>query len=100
MPAFYAHERFGKKVWKQMHGELKETIREHYPQFQIGLQGPDIFFFYRLYSNNEVSKYGTNMHSVSAYPFFSQAVKIVQEKGRDSKEYAYLLGFFMPFYSG
>lgn len=45
MPAFYAHERFGKKVWKQMHGELKETIREHYPQFQIGLQGPDIFFF-------------------------------------------------------
>ena len=20
MPAFYAHERFGKKVWKQMHG--------------------------------------------------------------------------------
>ena len=34
------------------------------------------------------------MHSVSAYPFFSQAVKIVQEKGRDSKEYAYLLGFY------
>ena len=97
MPAFYAHERFGKKVWKQMHGELKETIQEHYPQFQIGLQGPDIFFLYRLYSTNEVSTYGPNMHSVSAYPFFSQAVKIVQEKGRDSKEYAYLLGFLCHF---
>ncbi len=93
MPAFYAHERFGKKVWKQIDGELKEILREHYPQFQIGLQGPDIFFFYRLYSNNEVAKYGISMHSISAYSFFVNARKIIQEKGRASKEYAYLLGF-------
>ena len=51
MPAFYAHERFGKKVWQQTEGDLKEIIRSHYPQFRIGLQGPDIFFFYRLYTN-------------------------------------------------
>lgn len=93
MPAFYAHERFGKKVWKQMDGDLRRIIRNHYPQFRIGLQGPDIFFFYRLYSNNKVSKYGTDMHAVSAYPFFLQALEIVREKGRDSREYAYLLGF-------
>ena len=55
MPAFYAHERFGKKVWQQTEGDLKEIIRSHYPQFRIGLQGPDIFFFYRLYTNNKVS---------------------------------------------
>ena len=53
MPAFYAHERFGKKVWQQTEGDLKEIIRSHYPQFRIGLQGPDIFFFYRLYTNNK-----------------------------------------------
>ena len=32
MPAFYAHERFGKKVWQQTEGDLKEIIRSHYPQ--------------------------------------------------------------------
>ena len=93
MPAFYAHERFGKKVWQQTEGDLKEIIRSHYPQFRIGLQGPDIFFFYRLYTNNKVSKYGTDMHAVSAYPFFLRALEIVRRKGRETKEYAYLLGF-------
>ena len=93
MPAFYAHERFGKKVWQQTEGDLKEIIRSHYPQFRIGLQGPDIFFFYRLYTNNKVSKYGTDMHAVSAYPFFLQALEVVRRKGRETKEYAYLLGF-------
>ena len=90
MPAFYAHERFGKKVWQQTEGDLKEIIRSHYPQFRIGLQGPDIFFFYRLYTNNKVSKYGTDMHAVSAYPVFLRALEIVRRKGRETKEYAYL----------
>lgn len=33
------------------------------------------------------------MHAVSAYPFFLRALEIVRRKGRETKEYAYLLGF-------
>ena len=50
MPAFYAHDRFGEKVWKKTDGEIREIILKHYKQFEIGLQGPDIFFSYRPYS--------------------------------------------------
>lgn len=93
MPAFYAHNRFGALVAGQMNGELNEIISSHYAQFAIGLQGPDIFFFYKPYSKNRVTQYGYHLHDISAYPFFEHALKIVKEKGRNSKEYAYLMGF-------
>ena len=47
MPIFYAHHHFGEQVYKELPEELQEIIYEYYPQFQIGLQGPDIFFFFR-----------------------------------------------------
>lgn len=93
MPAIYAHNRFGAKVSEQMEGELKETVRNHYTQFRIGLQGPDLFFFYKPYCSNEVGRYGSHLHAISAYPFFEHAVSVVKKKGRNSREYAYLIGF-------
>ena len=47
MPAFYAHDRFGRKVFARLDGEIKQTIEQHSSQFRIGLQGPDLFFFYK-----------------------------------------------------
>ena len=93
MPIFYAHHRFGQQVYNDLPGELQGIIYEYYPQFQIGLQGPDIFFFYRSRSNERVPKYGHHLHEVSAYSFFQNAVKVIREKGRNTPEYAYLLGY-------
>ena len=93
MPAFYAHNRFGKKVAQKIDGELNEIISKYYVQFQIGLQGPDIFFFYRPWKSNRISKYGYQLHEAPAKAFFTNALTVVREKGRDSREYAYLLGF-------
>lgn len=93
MPAFYAHDRFGKEVSARLDGELKQIVKKHYRQFRIGLQGPDLFFFYRPYFPNKISKYGNHLHDISAYPFFQHAVKIIRKKGRKTREYAYLLGF-------
>lgn len=45
MPAIYAHNRFGAKVSEQMEGELKETVKNHYTQFRIGLQDRICFSF-------------------------------------------------------
>ena len=97
MPAFYAHDRFGKKVYSRLEGEIKQTIKNHSRQFRIGLQGPDLFFFYRPWHSNKVSKYGNHLHEISAYPFFRHGAAVVREKGRNSKEYAYLLGFVCHF---
>ncbi|NBK97179.1 MAG: hypothetical protein EOM50_04055 [Erysipelotrichia bacterium] len=92
MPAFYAHHRFGKKVYERLNSDIKELIEKNYAQFAIGLQGPDIFFFYKAYKKNKVNEYGNKLHAQSARPFFLHALEVIDKKGRDSKEYAYLLG--------
>lgn len=97
MPAIYAHDRFGAEVSKRLDGDLREIINKYYPQFSIGLQGPDIFFFYRPFCRNRINKYGTLLHHVSALPFFKHALSVVRRNGRDSREYAYLMGFICHF---
>lgn len=97
MPAFYAHDRFGEKAAGKLEEELRQIVMKYYPQFEIGLQGPDIFFFYRPYFKNKVTRYGSHLHNISARSFFEHAPEVVKKYGRDSAEYAYLLGFICHF---
>lgn len=97
MPALYAHNRFGTDVSARLDDELKTTVKKHYTQFRIGLQGPDIFFFYRPLKKNPVSKMGYGMHDEFADTFFAKSADVIRKKGRDSREYAYLLGFLCHF---
>lgn len=97
MPALYAHDRFGTLVTREARGDLKRIILKYNPSFRTGLQGPDPFFFYKAYGGNRVRRYGTYLHSVSAMPFFRHAVTVIRETGRDSSEYAYLLGYVCHF---
>ncbi len=97
MPALYAHDRFGKKTATLLSPELQEIIADHEPQYRIGLQGPDIFFFYHPWRQNRVRRYGSHLHHVSASPFFRHAAHIIRGCGRNTAEYAYLLGFICHF---
>ncbi len=97
MPAVYAHNRFGEKVLDQMNDELKETVLSHPRAYRMGLQGPDIFFFYHPFYPNRVQKYGTTMHHSDAAPFFQHARSVVNQYGKTSSQYAYLLGFICHF---
>lgn len=92
MPAFYAHHRFGEKVIELLDGEIKDIILSHKDQFDIGLQGPDLLTFYQPHQQNRVATYGMHLQELNAYPFFQNALKIIKNQGRDSHEYAYLLG--------
>lgn len=109
MPAFYAHDRFGKQIAGEIRNradggagetDWKGLLRmiESYPaQYAIGLQGPDIFFFHRPYAPGAVAEYGHHLHRVSALPFFEKGLTVVERYGRDSGQYAYLLGFICHF---
>ncbi len=97
MPALYAHNRFGADVFNQLDDELKKILEKYYTQFRIGTQGPDLFFFYRLVIPNHVSKCGGDMHKENAALFFEKAVEVILEKSRNSREYAYILGFICHF---
>ena len=89
MPAVYAHECFGRAVAAQLDGEVAEVIRKYDAPFQIGLQGPDIFFFFGAHTDNPVVRFGEHLHNVSAAPFFANAPGVIRQKGRMSREYAY-----------
>lgn len=92
MPAFYAHHRFGEKVIESLEGDLREIIISHKAQFDAGLQGPDLLTYYQPFHQNRIAEYGFHLQEMSAYPFFQNALKIIKKQGRDSYEYAYLLG--------
>ncbi|MCD7817965.1 MAG: zinc dependent phospholipase C family protein [Lachnospiraceae bacterium] len=97
MPAVYAHDRFGIKVQEQMKESLHTIAERYHSAYQDGLQGPDIFFFYRPWFKNRVQRYGEWLHENSAAPFFRHALSIVRKYGRNSSQYAYLLGFICHF---
>ena len=55
MPTTYAHYQFGKDVIRILPGPLQKAIENHRELFDIGLYGPDIFFYYRIFHKNRVN---------------------------------------------
>ena len=88
MPAIYAHHRFGEYVASQLNKEMKDLIKKHEKEFSIGLQGPDVFLFYRPWKQNELIEYGTHLHRTPARWMFQRGMG----NGRNSAAYAYMLG--------
>lgn len=92
MPAVYAHYNFGMKVSGKIDWDLRDRLVKYVGQYETGLQGPDLFFFYKPYSGNSVIEYGHRLHSQVARGFFENAVEVVRQKGLDSPEYGYISG--------
>ena len=53
MPTTYAHDLFGKEVYKRLPSDMKALIRRHGDLYRIGLHGPDILFYYMVSKNPE-----------------------------------------------
>lgn len=88
MPSIYAHDQFGKQVLSQLDDELKGLITTYKKAFQIGLQGPDIFSFYRPWKENDISEYTTILHEKPARYMFERGMRFY----RNSAEYVYMIG--------
>lgn len=97
MPALYAHNQFGNYVLQQLDEKKRRLILKYLRQFRIGLQGPDYLFFYKPLSKNPVSQIGFRIHQTPAKEFMEHAREVIREKGTDSPEYAYILGFICHF---
>ena len=46
MPTTFAHDLFGKKVYKKLPEAMRRLVKEHKELYRIGLHGPDILFYY------------------------------------------------------
>lgn len=73
MPAFYAHDRFGEKVFNLLSGEEKNYISRKKDIFTIGLQGPDIFFYYKPLKKTPVRDFGSQIHRGTGAELFLEA---------------------------
>ena len=97
MPATYAHYRFGQEVRKDLPEKEKKIVEEFPELFMIGLHGPDIFFYYRPFSNNRVRQIGHEMHKRAGEAFFAPAAEVVREHDGNHAYLSYLYGFICHF---
>ena len=90
MPAVYAHLTFGRQVLRSLpEGNARSLILSNPALFEIGLQGPDIFFFYHPLTHPPVNRIGHELHEKSAQSFLSRPIC----QNADKCSLAYLLGF-------
>lgn len=91
MPTTYTHDLFGKEVYRELPVEVQTVIRKYGHLYRIGLHGPDILFYYRIYKN-KINQYGVKMHKEKAKAFFLRGLEYAR-KEQDDALLAYLLGF-------
>ena len=97
MPATYAHYYFGEQVLNNLPQEYKEMVKKYRSLFDVGVHGPDIFFYYEGYKSNDVVKFGNEMHKIPAKYFFERCKKEYLSHNEKQEMMAYILGFLAHF---
>ena len=92
MPGCCAHLHFGRQMGNQLPSDMKEVLQKKKALFEIGLNGPDILFYYKAPLFNPVSKTGCQIHRRPAKGFLS-SVEMTLPSLKDPAALAYLLGF-------
>ena len=95
MPTTYTHWRFGQECIETLPDALKKIVNDHRDLYDIGVHGPDIFF-YDLF-HKDVSSYATAAHEIAAKEFFDNARIAYAEYSEKEEMMAYLLGFLSHF---
>lgn len=88
MPASYAHYRFGKLLLSEMPADVRQCIQRFRRMYDMGLQGPDIFFYYNPFMTNSVRDLAKQFHRQSGQVFFPQACAVADSEAAR----AYLYG--------
>lgn len=73
MPANYAHYRFGKQVLPSLPADVRQCVQRFRRMFDMGLHGPDIFFYYNPWMKTAVGELGGKFHRQSGREFFPAA---------------------------
>lgn len=99
MPGIIAHYLFGQKVLEKYPEKIKNIIIDNKNLFDIGLQGPDILFYYKPLKSNKITKLGNNMHDEKGKLFFENALTILKTSNKEdyNKYLSYTLGFLCHF---
>ena len=93
MPASYAHYRFGKLLLPTLPSHVRQTIQRFRRMYDMGLQGPDFFFYFNPFLNTATGQLGKVFHRQTGQAFFSVACKAATSDA--ARAYLYgLLGHY------
>jgi len=99
MLAAVTHYLCGNRVLKLINNDnIKDTITNHRNVFNLGTQGPDIFFYYGALPWSKykgIPKLGNRIHKEKTGKFFIETLKHIIETDEPSKDIltAYLYGY-------
>lgn len=97
MPGFVTHYLFGVKSYKSLNNRrLKEIIRNNRNSFSLGLQGPDIFFYFLPTMIGKKINIASKIHKENTNKFFQEMINCMTDL-HGAREYeiacAYIHGF-------
>lgn len=87
MPASYAHYRFGRQILPNLPADVRQCIQRFRRMYDMGLHGPDIFFFYNPLMKNNVGELSAKFHSRTGAEFFPAAC--AQANSEAARAYLY-----------
>ena len=95
MPTVYAHWSFGTDCIQKMPANLQKMVNNHRDIFDLGVHGPDIFF-YDL-THKDVCEYGSDLHHLPAKKFFENCKQVYKQSKEKDEVLTYILGFLTHF---
>lgn len=75
MPSNYAHYRFGKAVTAMLPPQVQRSVRQFRRMYDMGLHGPDIFFYHNILFRDQTVALGKKTHTLSGEAFFVPVCK-------------------------
>lgn len=91
MPSTYAHYRFGVKMLQNMPADLRRTVNRFRRLYDVGLHGPDPFFYYNPLVHTKTGDVGHKTHELTGQEFFERVCRSLRLDPSEGSE-AYLYG--------
>lgn len=91
MPSTYAHYRFGTQMLPLMPGDARRTIQRFRQLFDVGLHGPDIFFYNSPLLKTATDALGEKYHNQTGEDFFTRVCRSLRVSPSEAG-IAYLYG--------
>jgi len=90
MPSGYAHYRFGTGLLPQFPGDVKRTVQRFRTMFDLGLHGPDIFYYSSPLIKANAGFLGIKFHEQTGQEFFVRVCRMLRmEKSEAGNAYLY-----------
>ena len=91
MPSHYAHYRFGAKALELLPEDAKRAVRRFRGLYDVGLHGPDIFFYHNILLRDKFTALAKEYHGLSGEDFFTPLCKHLRLEPSEAAT-AYLWG--------